>query len=630
MRTVVCVKQVPEVSELALDPVTRRLRREGVPALINPFDRRALLEALRLRDELGGSVTALSMGPPQAEAALRECLGLGVDRAILLCDPVLAGADTLATARALARAIAAIGADLVLAGRYSIDAETAQVPPELAELLAMPFVGGVRRLAVAPAALAGAAAAAMLELLAECELDDGAAEIAVALPALASCTDRWKTRAPIVMPDDERAATGRVETWRAADLGGDAGELGQAGSPTWVADVQAVESARARRRIDARDDRSLAVAEVLRAIAEAGASDGASARGTSFRHARVADPRGAIWVLAERSAAGALRDVSRELLGAADSLAAELSVGIAAAVLDPLPADLMRSRHGDEDPSGGLARDLGRAGADVLLAPGSGTLAPDVAVGALAGAVAELAPRIVLAPSTALGRDVVPQIAARLGLGLTGDAIGVELDDAGRLRQLKPAFGGLVVAPILSRTRPEVATLRPGMLRAPEPDRARPHAVIVACGGGAAGAHERRRWLGFVPEVSEEGASLESARAVVCVGFGLGSAAVARAARLAHLLGGAVGGSRRVCDVGWLPRQAQIGLSGRSVAPSVYLALGVRGSFNHMVGIQRAGIVIAVNRDPDAEVFAGADLGVVADAPSFLEALIAALEGPAS
>ena len=98
------MKQVPEVAELALDPATGRLRRDGVPLAINPFDRRALLEALRLKAEIGATVVALSMGPPAAEAALRECLGLGVDRAVHLCDARFAGSDTLATVRTLARA----------------------------------------------------------------------------------------------------------------------------------------------------------------------------------------------------------------------------------------------------------------------------------------------------------------------------------------------------------------------------------------------------------------------------------------------------------------------------------------------------------------------------------------------
>ena len=177
MRIVVCVKQVPEVSELSLDPVTRRLVRDGVPLLINPFDRRAVLEAVRLREEAGsGSVTVLSMGPPQAEEALRECLGLTVDRAVLLCDPGFAGADTLATSRALVDAIAQLGFDLVLAGRSSIDSETGQVGPEIAALLGIPLLAGVRRLRVdRPSGGAGT-----WRVAAECEVDEGFGELSFA------------------------------------------------------------------------------------------------------------------------------------------------------------------------------------------------------------------------------------------------------------------------------------------------------------------------------------------------------------------------------------------------------------------------------------------------------------------
>jgi electron transfer flavoprotein alpha subunit len=221
-----------------------------------------------------------------------------------------------------------------------------------------------------------------------------------------------------------------------------------------------------------------------------------------------------------------------------------------------------------------------------------------------------------------LGREIVPWVAGSLGLGLTGDAIGVRLDPEGRLEQLKPAFGGQVVAPILSRTRPEMATLRPGVLAAIAPDPSRGAAKRIV---GAAFAPDAEPVLrtSFVSEVGPEGAALEEARVVVCVGYGLGESAVPAAAELASLLGGSLAATRRVCDVGWLPRQRQIGISGRTVSPDLYLGLGVRGSFNHVVGMQRAGTVIAVNRDPDAEVFACADLGIVGDAPRFLAALVA-------
>lgn len=617
MRIVVCVKQVPEVSELTLDPGTRRLRRDGVPLQINPFDRRAVLEATRLRAEHGGSITVVSMGPPQTESALRECLALGVDRAVHLCDAAFAGADTLATARALARTLARIGFDLVLAGRFSIDSETGQVGPEVAALLDVPLLGGVRRLTVA------ADAGGQYVARAECERDDGFVDVECMLPAVLTCTDRWKSRMPLVMPDEDAAQQRPVECWTAADLGGDAGEYGQTGSPTWVADVHPVVLQR-RREVVRADALDAAVDALLAEIASAVAGGGRAARAAQAVHARREDPSGAVWVLAERGPDGRLRPVASELLGAADRLAAELDVGVAALVLVPEIAAGAPSRASLEE----VAMELGELGADVLLAPPGEVRDEDELARVVEAALLLHRPRVVLAPATGLGRDLVPRVAARLGLGLTGDAIGVELDAAGRLRQLKPAFGGQLVADILSRTRPEIVTLRPGVLDALRPLAARPAAKLVALPPCAA-SPSRRRTLAWTAELGG-GVALDEAGLVVCVGHGMGKDAVPLAHELAAALGGVVGATRRVCDVGWVPRQLQIGISGRSIAPDVYLALGVRGSFNHVVGMQRSGRVIAVNRDPEAEILACADLGIVGDAPAIAAAVLARLRSGVS
>lgn len=616
MRIVVCVKQVPEVSELTLDPETRRLVRDGVPALINPFDRRAVLEATRLRTEAGaGSITVLSMGPPQAEAALRECLGLGVDRAVLLCDAGFAGADTLATARALADAIRKIGFDLVLAGRYSIDSETGQVGPEIAALLEVPLLSGVRRLAIeAPSDESRGVSV-------ECEGDDGYSEIAAALPAVVTCTDRWKSRIPRVLPDDAAAASDRLEIWGVADLGGAPERYGSSGSPTWVSGVEPVEVQREKRIVAIESGLDPALDLVMAAIRTATESAARADRRPIPRHEPSRDAEDAVWVIGEREQSGAIRGVTHELLHAADGLAAELGCGVTALLLEPPVADEEPARSERED-AGSLASRLGALGVDRLVVPaedrpppGPGALAAWVAA-----AIARERPRIVLAPATALGRDVIPSVAGRLGLGLTGDAIGVRLDAHGRLEQLKPAFGGLVVAPVLSHTRPEAVTLRPGVLPGIAADPGRRAAEIVRLAGFEPETRVTR--LRFVPEVGSEGAALEEARIVVCVGYGLGQESVPEAAELATALGGSLAATRRVCDVGWLPRQRQIGLSGRTVSPDLYVGFGVRGSFNHVVGMQRSGRVVSVNRDPEAEAFASSDLGICADAPTFLRALL--------
>lgn len=140
MKIVVCIKQVPDTTEIRLDPVKGTLIRDGVPSIINPDDKGGLEEALRLKDKFGAHVTVITMGPPQADAALREAIAMGVDRAILLTDRKFAGADTLATSYALSAALKELDYDLIVAGRQAIDGDTAQVGPQIAEFLNLPQI----------------------------------------------------------------------------------------------------------------------------------------------------------------------------------------------------------------------------------------------------------------------------------------------------------------------------------------------------------------------------------------------------------------------------------------------------------------------------------------------------------
>lgn len=140
MKIVVCIKQVPDTTEIKLDPVTGTLIRDGVPSIMNPDDKGGLEFALQLKDRYGAHVTVITMGPPQAEAILREAFAMGVDRAILLSDRKFAGADTLATSNTIAGALRALEFDLVITGRQAIDGDTAQVGPQIAEHLDLPQV----------------------------------------------------------------------------------------------------------------------------------------------------------------------------------------------------------------------------------------------------------------------------------------------------------------------------------------------------------------------------------------------------------------------------------------------------------------------------------------------------------
>jgi electron transfer flavoprotein alpha/beta subunit len=146
MKIIVCIKQVPDTAEVRINPETNTLIRDGVPSIINPYDLHALEAAIKIKEEGSATVTALTMGPPQAEEALREAIAMGVDEGVLLTDRAFAGSDTWATAYTLYRAVETLGFDVILCGKQAIDGDTAQVGPEMAEFLNIPHIAYVKKI----------------------------------------------------------------------------------------------------------------------------------------------------------------------------------------------------------------------------------------------------------------------------------------------------------------------------------------------------------------------------------------------------------------------------------------------------------------------------------------------------
>lgn len=223
MNIVVCLKQVPDTTAVKIDPKTGTLIRDGVPAIINPEDKHALEGAIQLKEQVGGKVTVVSMGIPNAKAALREALCMGADEAILLTDRALGGADTLATSKALAGLIKTLDYDLIFAGRQAIDGDTAQVGPEIAEHLNIPQVTYVQDVKVNGDTLTVNRA-----------LEDGHQIVEVKTPCLLTAIEelneaRYMNVARIFSTSDDE-----IKVMTAADIDVPVEELGLKGSPTKV------------------------------------------------------------------------------------------------------------------------------------------------------------------------------------------------------------------------------------------------------------------------------------------------------------------------------------------------------------------------------------------------------------
>ncbi len=228
MKIVVCIKQVPDTKNVRIDPDTHTLVRQGVESIVNPFDLFAVEAALRLKDRHGAQVTAITMGPPQAEEALREVMGRGVDEAVLLSDRAFAGADTWATSKALAAAIRKIGdVSLILCGKQAIDGDTAQVGPELATLLDIPYATFVKELE-----LDGSDRLKIVR-----RTDEGTEVWRLPLPALITVLREVGDPRVPSLKHKMRAKKATIPVWGLQDVGLSENEVGLAGSFTQVVRV---------------------------------------------------------------------------------------------------------------------------------------------------------------------------------------------------------------------------------------------------------------------------------------------------------------------------------------------------------------------------------------------------------
>jgi electron transfer flavoprotein alpha subunit len=568
----VLVKQVPLGAAPRLGG-DHRLIRTGLQMEMNPYCRRAVNKGVELAGASRGRCTVLTLGPPSAEDCLREAIAWGADDGVLISDPAFAGSDTLATARALAAALRQEGPfDLILTGRNSIDAETAQTPAQIAELLDLPMAGGVRSLTVR---------GETLEV--HCEHDDGWLDARIAMPALLSCAERLT--APAKATPQERAAVpaSRIRRLNAVALGQDSW---RAGSATVVGGVKHHTADRLRVRLSG--DMDAQVEQAMAVLAEHGAFLPALREpAPALPVGRVINVTGSdpIAVLAEP---GRERS-TRELLGAAARLAPVPGGPVVALTCGPL------------DPA-----QAGSWGADIIVTLDGARAEEDLAA-AYASWCAAKAPWAVLAPSTMWGREVAGRMAARLGAGLVGDAVGLAADAHGRLSCRKPAFQGGLVADVTCRTPLQMATVRSGVLPVFAPR------TVVALRAPSLRATPRHRTHVLARTRDDDTDALTTADVVLVAGAGVPCADYPLLQPLLRGLGAELAATRKVTDLGWQPRSRQVGITGRSVSPRLFVTVGVSGAFNHVVGARRAGLILAINNDPAAPIFEAADVGIVGD-----------------
>jgi len=453
MKIVVCVKQVNNE--------------------LNPFDACALEAALEQASNVPGTeITVISMGRPQVKDMLRGLTRLGVDRAILLTDNAFAGADTLATSYALSLAVKKLNPDLIICGRQSVDGDTAQVGPCLAQMLGMPQITNVLKIN---------------EINSHISCTGRAGEECVPLPALITVERINTLRFPSI-----RAKAKEVEIWNAKDIGADISRCGLRGSPTRV--LKTYES-----NIGQRKCKFIKPEELLSVIESSKALDR-----TGLKPVQSDIKLDEVWTVGEE-----LREI-------ASSIAKEVKV-----IEKQAPEKI-------------------------------------------AALAKEHCPQVILWNSDLWGRSNAPRVAAILQTGLCADCTSLETDGK-KLFMYRPAFGGSLMAKIECITRPQMATVRTIQDSKNE--------IIVAGGRGAKDDFELLK-------------------------------------KFAQKIGAELGASRGLVDLGLAPYEMQIGLTGKSVKPKIYIACGISGSVQHTCAIEQAGTIIAINKDRNARIFEYADYGI--------------------
>jgi len=316
-----------------------------------------------------------------------------------------------------------------------------------------------------------------------------------------------------------------------------------------------------------------------------------------------------VWIFAEQRG-GKVSPVAYELLGIGKKLA------------DDLKTELSAVLFGSSDDA---AKELIKWGADKVYIskdPMVEKFNDEPYSQLLTSLIKEHKPEIVLAGATPIGRSFIPRVAARLRTGLTADCTSLSVDkETGNLLQVRPAFGGNIMATILCpNNRPQMATVRPRVMKRGHYDEGNKGEIIEV---KAEGLTCRTKVLDTIKEVSDITVNLQEADIIVSGGRGLGDPKGFKLLQeLAELFGGAVGSSRAAVDSGWIPYRHQVGQTGKTVCPRIYFACGISGAVQHLVGMQSSDIIIAINKNPEAPIFNVASYGIVGDLYEILPLLI--------
>ena len=564
MKILVFVKQVPDVNKVSFDIATGRIIRENVPLSMNSFDRRAVEEAIRLKEKHGFTVEVVSMGPAQAIDVINESLRMGADEGFLITDRKYGGADTWATAYILSYFAKQRKPDLMIGGKYSLDGETSQVPPEISKMCEYRFFSSISKIEVQENGV-----------FLEQDYEHGILKIKSSFPMMISVSEKINRARKIddSVPDMKE----RVQIIDSGKLGLDFN--GNSGSLTIVDGTEMLQSKRVPKNITLDE----AVDMLESALKNKGKKDSREEirLETDFSGGTVMG----IALLDSTVSIEIASEVSK--LSRTNKFLTVMAGNVSPDKLKGMPAN--HYYHIDSTDPFSLSMEIGKL-------------------------IDQLKPEFVIFPSNSTGRDVVAFIAAEKKLGLTADCVDIKYEN-GKLVQFKPAFGGGIIARILSKTKPGMATVRPGMFKqAFSREEFQIHSIKTESSGLYETVSDER--------IEEKYLPLNSADIVIGLGRGVKSRSLVESfVGFSRKYGIGMGGTRPVVDMHLLPRQQQIGITGLAISPELYIAVGVSGMDNHMSGLRYAGKIVSINNDPSSPINRLADYTINATAEDFMKIL---------
>jgi len=595
MKIVTCIKCVPYTVSANFDGVS--ILRDNVGTMINPADMFAIEEAIRFKERVGASSIGICMGVMSTKETLKSAIAMGLDDVYLMSDKAFAGSDTLATSYSLARGIESLGnVDLIICGKQSTDGDTGQVPQEIAGFLNLPCLTNVVK-------------AEIFDDRLQCTIlsETGYRKFESPLPAVISVLKGINTPRIPTVKGIIKAQSFEPTIFSASSLGNiDKSKCGLTGSPTRVKKMYQHKSVQ-RNAVDISNcyhdfikhqfDVSKRKDTLPQEICDA----------SNNHHSMSYNPKDGLWVVCEAHDK-VLLDISMQLLTKANELSKKCNRPVTAL-----------SFSSDES----VLECIGEYGANSIVVFSS-TQTPDLfderVPDTIHSACIKYHPYAVLFGSTTWGRWIAPFVAVKQSTGLTADCFELDVDENDNLIQTRIAFGGNIIADIICpHNRPQMSTVRHNIF---EKKRVNHPLKPTILNEEIITETNRIREVECGLEQSSVPA-FDDVEIIIAGGKGIGSKENFKLLfEFAGLVGGVVGASRYAVDAGWIDYSHQIGQTGSIIRPKLYLAFGISGAIEHLLGMRESDCIISINKDRNAPIIKCSDYVVFDDCVNVLTNLI--------